>query len=481
MALVPEVRLGTVAGRWLVAATVLGSGMALLDSTVVNIALPAIADEFGSGLAGLQWTLDSYLLTLASLILLGGSLGDRFGRRFIFLIGTVWFALASLLCAVAPTIGVLVAARALQGVGAALLTPVSLAILQTTLVPDDRGRGIAAWSGLVGVATAVGPALGGWLIGSGSWRWIFALNLPIALAVVVISLRYVPESRDEAAAGRRLDLVGAALGAISLAALTYGFIRWGEYGADGLVVASLAAGALALAGFVLLERRLRHPMLPLGLFADRRFTGTNLVTLGLYAALSAALFLLVVRLQNEVGYSPLAAGFATLPVTLLMLAGSDLAGRLAARIGPRLPLTVGPMVAGVGLALLARIGPGSDYWTVVLPGVLVFGLGITLVVAPLTATVLASAADEVAGVASGVNNAVARTAGLLGVAVVPLLAGGASGRAFPAAMLISAGLAVGSGVAGWLTLAGPCPIPKPSLPQYSCGTGAPQLASRGTS
>ncbi|HEX2416920.1 MAG TPA: DHA2 family efflux MFS transporter permease subunit [Micromonosporaceae bacterium] len=481
MALMPEVRLGTAAGRWLVAATVLGSGMALLDSTVVNIALPAIADEFGSGLAGLQWTLDSYLLTLASLILLGGSLGDRFGRRFIFLIGTVWFALASLLCAVAPTIGVLVAARALQGVGAALLTPVSLAILQTTLVPDDRGRGIAAWSGLVGVATAVGPALGGWLIGSGSWRWIFALNLPIALAVVVISLRYVPESRDEAEAGRRLDLVGAALGAISLAALTYGFIRWGEYGADGLVVASLAAGVLALAGFVLLERRLRHPMLPLGLFADRRFTGTNLVTLGLYAALSAALFLLVVRLQNEVGYSPLAAGFATLPVTLLMLAGSDLAGRLAARIGPRLPLTVGPMVAGVGLALLARIGPGSDYWTVVLPGVLVFGLGITLVVAPLTATVLASAADEVAGVASGVNNAVARTAGLLGVAVVPLLAGGASGRAFPAAMLISAGLAVGSGVAGWLTLAGPCPIPKPSLPQYSCGAGAPQLASRGTS
>jgi MFS family permease len=328
------------------------------------------------------------------------------------------------------------------------------------------------------VATAVGPALGGWLIGAGSWRWIFALNLPVALAVVVITLRYVPESRDEAEAGQRPDLAGAALGAASLTAVTYGFIRWGEQGGDGLVMASLTVGVLALAGFVLLERRLRHPMLPPGLFANRRFTGANLVTFGLYAALSAALFLLVVRLQNEVGYSPLAAGFATLPVTLLMLAGSDLAGRLAVRIGPRLPLTVGPVVAGVGLALFARIGPGSDYWTGVLPGVVVFGLGITLVVAPLTATVLASADDEVAGVASGVNNAVARTAGLLGVAVVPLLAGGASGGAFPVAMLISAGLAVASGVAGWVSLAGPHRIPEPRLPQYSCGAGAPQLASR---
>ncbi|HEX6075539.1 MAG TPA: DHA2 family efflux MFS transporter permease subunit [Micromonosporaceae bacterium] len=478
MAVVTDVRLGTAEGRWVVAATVLGSGMALLDSTVVNIALPAIGDEFGAGLAGLQWTIDGYLLTLAALILLGGSLGDRFGRRLVFLIGTVWFALASLLCAVAPTIEVLVASRALQGVGAALLTPVSLAILQTTLAPEDRGRGIAAWSGLVGVATAVGPALGGWLIGAGSWRWIFALNLPVALAVVVITLRYVPESRDEAAAGQRPDLAGALLGAVSLAALTYGFIRWGEHGADGPVVASLVAGVLGLAGFVLLEHRLPHAMLPPGLFANRRFTGANLVTLGLYAALSASLFLLVVRLQNELGYSPLAAGFATLPITLLMLAGSDLAGRLAARIGPRLPLTVGPVVAGVGLAMFARIGPGADYWTLVLPGVLVFGLGITLVVAPLTATVLASADDEVAGVASGVNNAVARTAGLLGVAVVPLLAGGASGSAFPVAMLISAGLAVASGVVGWATLAGPHRIAEPTLPQYSCGAGAPQLASR---
>jgi EmrB/QacA subfamily drug resistance transporter len=461
-----------------VAATVLGSGMAMLDSTVVNIALPAISEEYGAGLAGLQWTLNGYLLTLAALILLGGSLADRFGRRLVFVTGTVWFALASLLCAVAPTIEVLVVARALQGVGAALLTPVSLAILQTSLAPEDRGRGIAAWSGLAGVATAVGPAVGGWLIGAGSWRWIFALNLPIAVAVVVIALRHVPESRDEAEAGRRPDIAGALLGAVSLAAVTYGFIRWGEHGADGPVVAALAVGVLGLVGFALLEHRLPHPMLPPGLFANRRFTGANLVTLGLYAALSAALFLLVVRLQNEVGYSPLAAGLATLPITLLMLAGSDLAGRIAARIGPRLPLTVGPLVAGVGLAMFSWIGPGADYWTVVLPGILVFGLGITLVVAPLTATVLAAADDEVAGVASGVNNAVARTAGLLGVAVVPLVAGGASGAAFPVAMLVSAGLAVASGGAAWVTLAGPHRVRESRVPHYSCGAGAPTMAAR---
>lgn len=478
MAVGSDVRLGTARGRWVVAATVLGSGMAMLDATVVNIALPAIGAEYGVGLAGLQWTLNGYLLTLAALILLGGSLADRFGRRRVFVIGTVWFALASLLCAVAPTIGVLVAARALQGVGAALLTPVSLAILQTSLAPEDRGRGIAAWSGLAGVATALGPALGGWLIGAGSWRWIFALNLPIAVAVVLIALRHVPESRDEAAAGRRLDIAGALLGAASLAALTFGFIRWGERGADGPVVASLAAGVLGLAGFALLEHRVRHPMLPPGLFANRRFTGTNLVTLGLYAALSAALFLLVVRLQNELGYTALAAGFATLPITLLMLAGSDLAGRIAVRIGPRLPLTVGPLVAGVGLAMFSWIGPGVDYWAGVLPGVLVFGLGLTVVVAPLTATVLAAAADEVAGVASGVNNAVARTAGLLGVAVVPLVAGGASGAAFPVAMLVSAGLAAASGVVGWVSLVGSRPVREPRVPQYSCGAGAPTMSAR---
>ncbi|MQA27578.1 MAG: DHA2 family efflux MFS transporter permease subunit [Micromonosporaceae bacterium] len=461
--MVSEVRLGTAAGRWVVAATVLGSGMAMLDATVVNIALPAIADELDAGLSGLQWTLDGYLLTLASLILLGGSLADRFGRRRIFIVGTVWFALASLMCALAPTVSMLGAARALQGIGAALLTPVSLAILQTGLAPSDRARGIALWSGLAGVSTAIGPVVGGWLIDVASWRWIFAINLPIAAVVVAIALRYVPESRESVAPGR-LDLTGAALGVGSLAGLTYGFIRWGEDGFDAVVGAALAAGAGGLAAFVLAELRQRRPMLPPRLFASRAFTGANLVTLGLYGALTAALFLLVVRLQDALDYSPLQAGMATVPITLLMLAGSDLAGQTAARIGPRLPLTVGPLVAGAGLALLGGVGPGDSYWTGVLPGVVVFGLGLTVVVAPLTATVLAAADDELAGIASGVNNAIARTGGLLGVAVVPLLAGGASGAAFRTAIWITAGLAAAAGVVGWLSLAGRRRAPEAARP-----------------
>ena len=449
-----EVRLGSAAGRWVVAATVLGSGMAMLDATVITIALPAIGDELRAGLGGLQWTLDGYLLTLSSLILLGGSLADRFGRRRVFVLGTVWFALASLGCAVAPTIEMLVAARTLQGMGAALLTPVSLAILQTALVSEDRGRGIAAWSALTGVASAVGPALGGWLIDTASWRWIFAINLPFAAAVVVIAMRFIPPLRDDRAAGR-LDIPGAVLCVASLGALTFGFIHWGEVGFGPWVVLACGLGALGLAVFVRVERRAPHPMVPLRLFTNRRFTGTNLVTFGLYAALTSAMFLLVVWLQEGLGYSPLAAGLATIPVTVLMLLGSDTAARVAARIGPRLPLTIGPVVAGIGLGMLGGVAPGVSYVSRVLPGVLVFGLGLTIVVAPLTATVLAAAADEWAGVASGVNNAVARTGGLLGVAVVPLLAGGATGESFRTAMLITAGMAVVSGVIGWFSLAGP--------------------------
>jgi EmrB/QacA subfamily drug resistance transporter len=499
--MVSEVRLGTAAGRWVVAATVLGSGMAFLDSTVINIALPAIGHDLGTGLGGLQWTLDGYLLTLAALILLGGSLADRYGRRRVFIIGTVWFALASLLCAVSPTIEVLVAARGLQGIGAALLTPVSLAILQTGLAPADRTRAIAAWSGLTGVAIAIGPVIGGWLIDVASWQWIFVINLPMAVAVVVVALRYIPESRDPSPRG--LDWIGALVGAVSLAALTYGFIRWGERGLGGLTGFAVAVGVVGLVVFVVVERRSPCPMLPLGLFRNRRFTGTNLVTLGLYAALSSALFILVVRLQNELHYSPLAAGVATVPITLLMLSGSDLAGRISNRIGPQLPLTAGPLVAGLGLALLGSVAPGSGYLTGVLPGLLVFGVGLTIVVAPLTATVLAAADDALAGIASGVNNAIARTGGLLGVAVVPLLAGGASGTAYRYAMWITAGMAMVAGVVGFFSLAGSRPVPVEArapeaqapagaeVPagqpvgaqarprEFSCGAGAPPMRPAG--
>ncbi len=492
------IRLGTAAGRWVITATVLGSGMAMLDATVINIALPAIDNYFQASLSGLQWTLDGYLLTLSALILLGGSLADRFGRRRIFIVGTVWFAIASLLCMVAPTIGFLVAARVLQGVGAALLTPVSLAILQTALAPDDRGRGIAIWSGTVGISTAVGPVLGGWLIDVASWQWIFALNLPIALVVVLIAVRHIP-AVDEARTVGSLDFVGAVLGVGSLAGLTYGFIRWGEHGWDALVLVTLVAGVIGMAAFVLAELKIADPMLPPRLFANRQFTGTNLVTFGLYAALTTSLFLLVVHLQDALNYTPLQAGLATVPVTVLMLIGSDAAGRVAGRIGPRLPLTIGPILAAVGLAMLAFVDQGSGYLTGVLPGVLVFGVGLTVVVAPLTATVLAAAADEVAGIASGVNNAIARTGGLLGIAVVPLLAGGAAGAAYRMGVLITAVLAGVSGLIGWWSLAGArraVPTPRPAVRepeakagpedvvlrptgvvahQYSCGADAPPL------
>jgi EmrB/QacA subfamily drug resistance transporter len=323
------------AGRWVLAAAVLGSGLAFLDATVVNLALPAISEDLGADVAGLQWVLNGYLLTLASLILLGGSLGDRFGRRRVFVVGTAWFAVASLLCGLAPSVEVLVAARLLQGVGGALLTPGSLAIIQASFVPDDRGRAIGAWSALGGVATAIGPFVGGWLIEAASWRWVFLPNLPLALVAIAITVRHVPESSDPDAS-RPIDVPGAVLGTVSLAALTYGLVErtW---------AAGLAGVALA-AAFVQVERRRPDPMLPPDIFADRQFTGANLATFAVYAALSGAMFLLGVQLQTTVGWSPLEAGAALFPVTALMLVLSPRAGALSTRIGPRLPMTLGPVV-----------------------------------------------------------------------------------------------------------------------------------------
>ena len=451
---------GTRRARWVLLATVLGSSIAFLDATVVNVALPTIGTDLNASVAGLQWVVNGYTLTLASLILLGGSLGDRFGRRKVFLLGTVWFAGASLLCGVAPTSGTLVAARALQGIGGALLTPGSLAILQASFASGDRGRAVGAWSGLSGIATAIAPFVGGWLIGVGSWRLIFLINVPLAIAVVVVSLRHVPETRD-ASAERSIDVGGAVLTVIGLAGVTWALIEAGERGATAGVLAAGAVGLASLAGFIVTERTVRHPMLPIEIFRSRQFTAANLVTFIVYASLSVTFFLLVIDLQQVLGYSPLQAGAATLPVTGLMLALSARAGQLADRIGPRLPMTIGPLGIAAGLALLSGVEAGATYVASVLPGLLMFGLGLSLTVAPLTATVLAAAATRHAGVASGVNNAISRAAGLLAVAVIPGLTGltgdayhdptvFASG--FREAMRISAALAAAGGVLAWFLI-----------------------------
>ncbi len=457
-----QVRLGEPAGRLVLLTTVLGSGVAMLDATVVNIALPALGEDLGAGFAGLQWTLNGYTLTLASLILLGGSLGDRFGRRRVFVLGTAWFALASLLCAVAPTIEVLVAARALQGVGGALLTPGSLAIISASFAPTDRARAIGAWSGLGGIAGAAGPFIGGYLVQGPGWRWIFLVNLPLAAVVIAVALRHVPESLDPEAS-RRLDLSGALLGALGLGALTYALIAAGE-GWSATVLATGLLGVAGLVGFVLNERRSAHPMLPLDIFANRQFSAANVVTFTVYAALGGVFFLLVVDLQVVAGFSPLLAGTALLPVTVIMLLLSARAGALAQRIGPRRPMTLGPLLSAAGLLLLLRVGRHASYVGDVLPAVVVFGLGLSLTVAPLTTTVLGAAAARHAGVASGVNNAVARAAGLLAVAVLPVLAGisgddyrrpAAFADGFAIAITISAALLALGGVLAAATIRDP--------------------------
>ncbi len=392
------------------AATVLGSGIAFLDSTVVGIALPSINRSFHGGLGSLQWVVTGYALTLAAFLLLGGALGDRYGRRRVFSVGVVWFALASACCGVAPGAAWLIGARVVQGVGAALLTPGSLAILQASFRPEDRARAIGAWSGLGGVAGAAGPLVGGYLLSVGSWRWVFYINLPLAAVVLAMTARHVPESRDPSGAGR-VDLPGAALGVAFLAGLTYGLIEAPSRGwSSPAVVASLAVAAVSAPVFLVVEHRRAHPMLPLGLFRARQFSGANAVTFAVYGALGGALFLLPVELQIVAHYSPLESGLALLPVTLVMLAFSARSGQLSARIGPRLQMTLGPFVVGAGLVLLTRATNPGNYLTQVFPAVLLFAVGLAIVVAPLTSTAMGAAPAEHAGIASAVNNVVARAA-----------------------------------------------------------------------
>ncbi|GGK98119.1 MFS transporter [Mangrovihabitans endophyticus] len=450
----PGIRYRTATGRWVLLATVLGSSLAFIDATVVNIALPAIGENLGADAAGLQWTINGYALSLASLILLGGSLGDRFGRKRLFQFGVGWFATASLLCGLAPNIEFLIAARVLQGIGGALLTPGALAILEASFVPADRARAIGAWSGLGGIGGALGPFLGGWLVDVANWRLIFLINAPVAAVVILVAARHVPETRN-AAAARGLDVPGVLAGAIGLAGLTYGFTAWPVHGpASTRVLGPLAVGVLGMIAFVLVERRSTHPMLPLRVFGSRAFTAANVVTFLVYAANGGVFFLVVVNLQVVAGFSPLTGGISMLPITALMLVLSARAGALSQRIGPRIPMSVGPLVCAVALVLLSRIGPGAAYLTDVLPAVVIFGLGLSLLVAPLTATALGSLSDAYAGIASGVNNAVARAAGLLAVAALPLAAGIGGGNltdpgdlapTYRHAMLICAGLMVTGG------------------------------------
>ncbi|MGH3824956.1 MAG: DHA2 family efflux MFS transporter permease subunit [Pseudonocardiaceae bacterium] len=480
-------RMGTPAGRWVLLATISGSGMAMLDATVVNIALPAIGRDLSADFRTLQWIVNAYTLTLAALILLAGALGDHFGRRRVFVIGVVWFALASLLCGLAPSAQVLVIARALQGIGGALLTPGSLAIISSSFVAADRAAAVGVWSGLGGVAAAIGPFLGGYLVAL-NWRAVFLINLPVAAFIVVISLRHVPETSD-AQSPPGLDVVGSVLTAAGLAGVTYALTSLGSGPGSATVMIAGAGGFVALLAFVLVERRSPHPLVPLGLFADRRFSVANAVTLLVYAGLGVFFFLLVLQLQIVAGFSPLVAGTALLPVTVLMLLLSARAGALAERIGPRLPMTVGPLLAAMGFLLTLRIGREVSYLSDVLPAVVLLGLGLSLTVAPLTATVLSSADPRYSGTASGVNNAIARSGGLLAVAVIPVAAGLGDAdytdpmsfnAGFHAAMLISAGLlALGSLLAAIL-LREPYPEPIPTaerIPVERCShcaiTGPP--------
>lgn len=477
------VRLSTASGRWVLVAAVLGSGLAGIDATVVNIALPALGHDLHAGFGGLQWTVNSYTLTLASLILLGGSLGDRYGRRRVFVVGVLWFALASALCAAAPDIHTLIAARALQGVGGALLMPGSLAMISASFAAEARGRAIGAWSGFGGVASAAGPFLGGYLVDGPGWRWIFLINLPLAAVVVLIARRHVPETLDPDAVPH-LDMLGAALGALGLGGVTYALIAAGD-GWSASVAGAAALGVAALIGFVRTEHRSTHPMLPPRIFASRQFTAANLVTFAVYAALGGVFFLLVVDLQVVAGFSPLVAGTALLPVTVIMLLLSARGGALAARIGPRLPMTAGPLVAAGGVLLLLRIGVHASYFADVLPAVIVFGLGLSLIVAPLTTTVLAAAATRHAGVASGVNNAVARAAGLLAVAMLPVVAG-ISGNdyqrpsqflhGFRIAMILSAALLIVGALLAATTIQNPRRAALPDRRRY-CGIDGPPLRS----
>ena len=415
-------------GRWVLAATILGSGMTFLDGTAVNVALPALQKDLGATVAQVQWVIEAYALFLSALLLVGGSLGDRYGRRRIFLCGVAGFAVASAACGLAANTTQLIAARALQGIAAALLVPGSLALLSSFFDESRRGKAVGAWSAFSAITAAIGPLLGGWLIDEASWRWVFFLNLPLALAVIVISLRSVPESRDEED-NASPDLAGAVLATLGLGGITFGLIESSRLGwTHPLVPGSIVAGVAALAGFLRVEARVKDPMMPLSLFRSRTFAGANLLTLWLYAAMGGALFFLPFNLIQVHRYSATAAGAALLPFIILMFLLSRWAGGLADRHGPRLPLTVGPAIVAAGYTLFAFLGSDGTYWTDFFPAILVLGFGMSICVAPLTTAVLGAVEQRHSGIASGINTAVSRSAGLLAIAALGVLMLGLFGR-----------------------------------------------------